>query len=69
MDRLQAVAMGVVQPEVRRRAYREIQRLLLSDVPQTFVWWPADPHGVNSDFLHFRPNPVIDTWNAFEWDI
>ncbi|HTA37877.1 MAG TPA: peptide ABC transporter substrate-binding protein [Candidatus Acidoferrales bacterium] len=69
MDRLQAAAMGVVQPEARRRAYRQIERLLLADVPQTFVWWPGDPHAVNSDFLHFRPNPVIDTWNAFEWDI
>jgi peptide/nickel transport system substrate-binding protein len=69
MDGLQKVAMSVVQPEVRRRAYFEIERLLLADVPEAFVWWPGDPHGVNTDFLHYTPNPVIDTWNAFEWDI
>jgi peptide/nickel transport system substrate-binding protein len=69
MDGLQKVAMSVVQPDVRRHAYFEIERLLLADAPEAFVWWPGDPHGVNTDFLHFTPNPVIDTWNAFEWDI
>jgi peptide/nickel transport system substrate-binding protein len=69
MDALQRIAMGVVQPEVRRSAYLQIERLLLGDVPEVFVWWPGDPHGVNTDFSGFRPNPVIDTWNAFQWDI
>jgi peptide/nickel transport system substrate-binding protein len=69
MDALQNVAMTVVDPKVRSRAYFGIERLLLADAPEAFVWWPSDPHAVNDDFAHFTPNPVVDTWNAYEWDI
>jgi peptide/nickel transport system substrate-binding protein len=69
MDALQAAAMGNPRPEVRRRAYLGIERLALEDVPRAFVWWPADPHAVSVDFTGFAPNPIVDTWNAYRWDI
>jgi len=69
MDALQSEAMSVADPRRRARSYFQIERLLLADVPEAFIWWPSDPHGISTDFSGFQPNPIIDTWNAYDWDI
>lgn len=69
MDAAQRQAMTTVDSAERRTAYDRIERLAVEDAPQLFLWWPRDPHAVNDDFKHFAPNPVINTWNAYRWDI
>jgi peptide/nickel transport system substrate-binding protein len=68
MDSAQHVALGTVDLDVRRRAYQRIERLAVEDVPQVFIWWPREPHVLGANFKDFRPNLVVDTWNAQEWD-
>jgi len=47
----------------------QIERLLLADVPEAFIWWPSTRTGISTDFSGFQPNAIIDTWNGYDWDI
>ncbi|MBD5603882.1 MAG: peptide ABC transporter substrate-binding protein [Candidatus Eremiobacteraeota bacterium] len=69
MDVAEARALDRFDVPTRKRAYAEIERDLTHDEPQLPLWWPRQLQPVNVDLMHFSPNPVVETWNAYLWDI
>jgi peptide/nickel transport system substrate-binding protein len=69
MDAAQADALRHYGRPQRAAAYARIQRLLAAQVPLDFLWWPKQIQAVNPDFHGFDPNPVVETWNAWQWSI
>jgi peptide/nickel transport system substrate-binding protein len=53
----------------RKRAYARIEQLLARDAPSVYLWWPRQIEAVNAQFRNFRPNGMVETWNAWEWSI
>ncbi len=69
MDAAQYTALENFDRPTRKAAYDRIERLLARDEPQIPIWWPHQIQPVNPDFRNFTPNPVTESWNAYEWDI
>ena len=69
MDAAQQRALSSYDRAVRKPAYAQIQKLLARDLPIVFLWYPRQAHGINPDFKGFAPNPVNESWNAYEWEI
>jgi peptide/nickel transport system substrate-binding protein len=69
MDAAQRVALTHYDRPTRKRAYARIEQLLAHDAPFVYRWWPRQIQAVNTDFKGFRPNGIIDNWNAWEWSI
>jgi peptide/nickel transport system substrate-binding protein len=69
MDRWQERALRNVDPAVRRDAYRHIERLVVADAPMIFLEWPRRANLIANRLRHFSPNPVIETWNAWQWEL
>jgi peptide/nickel transport system substrate-binding protein len=69
MDAAQTIALQTYGRPGRKAAYATVQRLLERDVPQDFLWWPKQIEAINPDLHGFAPNPVVETWNAWEWSI
>ncbi len=69
MDAAQAVALTHFAIPVRTAAYANIEALLARDQPVIPVWWPRQIQPINPDFAHFTPNPVTESWNAYQWEI
>jgi peptide/nickel transport system substrate-binding protein len=53
----------------RKAAYARIESTLARDVPMLPIWWPRQLQPINPDFRNFAPNPVVESWNAYTWDI
>jgi peptide/nickel transport system substrate-binding protein len=69
MDAAQKVALETYDRAGRKAAYARVQRVLQANVPLNFLWWPKQVQAVNPDFKGFDPNPVVETWNAWQWSI
>ncbi len=69
MDTAQTVALTQYDRETRKRAYATIESSLADDVPAVFFWWPRQVQPINPDFKGFAPNPVTESWNAYDWEI
>jgi len=69
MDRAQAIALTHYDLATRKRAYSTIERLLALDNPIVFFWWQRQQEAISVDFHGFAPNPVIESWNAWQWSI
>jgi len=69
MDAAQQDALTHFDQPSRKAAYAKIESLLADDMPQLFFWWPRQAQPVNPDLKNFDPNPVTETWNAYEWAI
>jgi hypothetical protein len=69
MDDAQETALTNFSIPARTAAYAKIEALLSRDVPQPPIWWPRQIQPINPDFKGFAPNPVTETWNAYQWDI
>ena len=69
MDAAQRVALETYDQPARKAAYLRVQRILEQDVPIDFLWWPKQIQAVNPDLHGFAPNPVVETWNAWQWSI
>jgi peptide/nickel transport system substrate-binding protein len=71
VDRLTSQALSTVYEGKRIALYREIQRLLVNDQPDVFLYWTADlTLAINS--LHgYLANPYSPgvTWNAAQWSV
>jgi peptide/nickel transport system substrate-binding protein len=69
MDAAQRVALSsYAQPE-RKAAYARIEHSLERNVPLDFFWWPKQIQAISPDLHGFDPNPVVETWNAWQWSI
>ncbi|MDQ2679644.1 MAG: peptide ABC transporter substrate-binding protein [Candidatus Eremiobacteraeota bacterium] len=69
MDAAQTMALENYDQPTRKRAYAKIESLLAEDVPQIFFWWDRQAQAINPDFKGFDPNPVTESWNAYQWSI
>ena len=69
MDALQAAALGTYDEAARKKAYSAIQKLLASDLPENYIWFPRQIQPINPDFKGFTPNPINESWNAYQWEI
>lgn len=69
MDAAQATALAHYDRPTRKRAYSRIESLLAADNPIVYFWWNRQQEAVSVDFRGFDPNPVIESWNAWQWQI
>jgi peptide/nickel transport system substrate-binding protein len=69
MDAAQRVALSHYDRATRKRAYSVIENLLARDAPFVYLWWPRQIEAVNTDLKGFRPNGIVENWNAWEWSI
>lgn len=69
MDAAQTKALTRYAIPERKAAYDRIQHLATRDQAQINIWWPRQIEPINPDFKHFEPNPVTQTWNAYQWEI
>lgn len=67
LDAAEQVALAHYDLSTRRRAYGDIQQILARDAPFVYLWWPRQIEAVSSDLAHFRPNGIVETWNAYQW--
>lgn len=69
MDAVQTIALTHYDRASRTKAYSQIQQLLHSDVPEIFFWYTRQMHPISENFKGFSPNPVTESWNAWQWSI
>ncbi len=69
MDAAQAQALNHYDRPTRKAAYAKIEHLLSIDNPTIFFWWQRQPEALSVDFHGFDPNPVVESWNAWQWSI
>ena len=69
MEQAQRTALSDYGLQSRRAAYARIQMLLARDNPEVFFWWQRQQEPVSVDFKGFSPNPVVESWNAWQWSI
>jgi peptide/nickel transport system substrate-binding protein len=67
MDAAQKVALAHYDLATRKRAYAQVEHLLAEDAPFIFLWWPRQIEAINDDLKNFRPNGIVENWNAYEW--
>jgi peptide/nickel transport system substrate-binding protein len=69
MQRLQQIALSHYDRPSRQAAYFAIQELLARDNPMLFIYWLRQMEPISVDFKGFAPNPVVESWNAWQWTI
>jgi peptide/nickel transport system substrate-binding protein len=69
MEAAQRQALTTYDQALRAVAYGRIQRLLSRDNPIVFFWWNRQQEALSVDFKGFAPNPVSESWNAWQWSI
>ncbi len=67
MDAAQRLALSTFDRSVRKRAYAQIQSLLLRDAPAAFIYYQALRYAHVDDLQKFAPNGISEGWNAQEW--
>jgi peptide/nickel transport system substrate-binding protein len=69
MDAAQVSALTRYPQAERKPAYATIEGLLARDNPEIFFWWQRQLEPISVDFKGFAPNPVTESWNAWQWSI
>jgi peptide/nickel transport system substrate-binding protein len=69
MDAAQEAALATYDQDKRKPAYDTIQKLIMQDSPEIVLWYARNPQATNPDFKGFSPNPVTESWNAYQWEI
>lgn len=69
MDAAQRTALAKYDRPTRKRAYATIEELLARDAPFVYLWWPRQIEAVDTDLKNFRPNGIVENWNAWEWSL
>jgi peptide/nickel transport system substrate-binding protein len=69
MEALQHIALTHYDRPTRRAAYFRIQELLARDNPELFDYYYKQMEPISVDFKGFDPNPVVESWNAWQWSI
>ena len=67
MDAAQRLALSTFDRSVRKRAYAEIESLLLRDAPAAFLYYQSLRYAHADDLEDFLPNGIDEGWNAQEW--
>jgi peptide/nickel transport system substrate-binding protein len=69
MEAAQKIALTRYDRPSRLGAYFQTQKLLMSDNPALFIYWLRQMSPISVDFRGFDPNPVVESWNAWQWSI
>ncbi|MGB8908223.1 MAG: peptide ABC transporter substrate-binding protein [Candidatus Cybelea sp.] len=69
MQAAQKIALTRYDRPSRMGAYYQVQKVLVRDNPALFVYWIRQMEPVSVDFRGFDPNPVVESWNAWQWSI
>ncbi len=69
MDAAQAVALSNYDRSTRKSAYSKIESLLARDAPFVYLFWPRQIEAVDARLRGFRPNGIIEDWNAYQWSL
>jgi peptide/nickel transport system substrate-binding protein len=69
MQRAQTTALNEYGQDARKAAYGTIQALVNRDNPYVYFWWTRQMEPISVDFKGFDPNPVVESWNAWQWSI
>ena len=69
MDAEQKAALASYDQAERKPHYVKIQQLLARDLPIIYIWFPRQAQPIVPDFKGFAPNPVNESWNAYQWEI
>ncbi len=67
MDAAQHLALSTFNVAVRKRAYAQIQRLLVDDVPAIFLFYPPQHYAFVPELRNYQPNGIGEAWNAADW--
>jgi peptide/nickel transport system substrate-binding protein len=70
IDRLLQEAQALVDPQVRRQVYCQIERILADERPMLYLVYFSDTHAFSSQLqgLILNPNDAI-TWNVINWQV
>ncbi|MGB8266598.1 MAG: ABC transporter substrate-binding protein [Candidatus Velthaea sp.] len=68
-DAAEDTALHTYDQAKRKLAYARVQQQMAKDVPQDFLLWYKQIQPLNPDLQGFDPNPVTETWNAYQWSI
>ena len=67
LDAAEAAALADYDRPSRKRAYATVQELLARDAPYVYLWWPRQIEAVTARLENFRPNGIVEDWNAYAW--
>jgi peptide/nickel transport system substrate-binding protein len=67
MDAAEHLALASYDRPTRKRAYAQVQRLLAADAPYVYLWWPRQIEAATAGLQNFRPNGIVEAWNAYQW--
>jgi len=67
MDALQHEALSTFNVAARKRAYAQIQQLIVDDVPQMMLFYRLMLYAHAPQLSNFTPNGVGEAWNAQAW--
>jgi peptide/nickel transport system substrate-binding protein len=69
MDAAQRLALSTPDRGARKRAYADIESLLLRDAPAVFFFYPNLHYAYSPSLRGFTPNGIDEGWNAYQWSI
>ncbi|HEY8314980.1 MAG TPA: peptide ABC transporter substrate-binding protein [Candidatus Baltobacteraceae bacterium] len=69
MEALQNRALTQYDRTARASAYRGIEALLARDRPLVAFWWQRQQEALAVNLKGFAPNPVVESWNAWQWSL
>ncbi len=67
MEALQSRALSNYEEPARKPSYAGIEDLLARDNPVLVFWWQRQQEALRTNVHGFAPNPVMESWNAWEW--
>ena len=69
VDSLLALGAGQAAPALRAHLFRQVEAILLREVPVLPLVWILELDAVPARLRNFRPSPTSsgDTWNVHEW--
>ncbi len=69
LDAAEAAALSHYDRATRKRAYASVQEALARDAPYVYLWWPRQIEAVTTRLRNFRPNGIVEDWNAYAWTL
>jgi peptide/nickel transport system substrate-binding protein len=69
MERLQQRALSSYDRAGRAATYHQIEALVVRDNPIIPFWWQRQQQAISDSFKGFAPNPVVESWNAWQWSV
>jgi peptide/nickel transport system substrate-binding protein len=69
MDAAQHLALSTFDRTVRKRAYSQVQQILLRDMPAIVLYYQRQRYAHVPELQDFTPNGVSEGWNVAHWTL